>query len=144
MPRVKRSTDSGSASLEFATLGLMLMVPLVYLVLTLGQIQAAAFATEGAARLAAREWVRTSDSGTPDDQAAHNIALALADFGVHMDESHWERECSADCRAPGSLVTIRVTTNVHLPLVPPVLDIDARAVIPISGSASQVVPRYRQ
>ena len=47
MPRSRRSTDlltgeRGSASLEFLTVGMILLVPLVYLVLAVAAIQAAA------------------------------------------------------------------------------------------------------
>ncbi|MCA1943576.1 MAG: pilus assembly protein, partial [Yonghaparkia sp.] len=50
--------DRGSASLEFLVAGLLMLVPLVYLILTLGTIQSAALATEGAARQAARVFVQ--------------------------------------------------------------------------------------
>lgn len=55
-------SESGSASLEFVTVGVILLVPLVYLVLAVAAIQAGVLATEGAARHAARVY-----SLAPDD-----------------------------------------------------------------------------
>ena len=43
--------------MEFLGVSLVLLVPLVYLVLVLGRIEAATFAVEGAAREAARVYV---------------------------------------------------------------------------------------
>jgi hypothetical protein len=52
--------DTGTASLEFITAGLVLLVPLVYLVLTMSAIQGGALAVEGASRQAARVFVASS------------------------------------------------------------------------------------
>lgn len=41
--------DSGSASLEFVTVGLLLLVPTVYLVVALSALESASFGVEGAA-----------------------------------------------------------------------------------------------
>ena len=48
--------DAGNAIVEFLGAALLLLVPLVYLVLVLGRLQAATFATAGAAREAARAY----------------------------------------------------------------------------------------
>ena len=42
--------DGGSASLEFLTVGLLMLVPLIYVVVALGQIQHQALGAEAAAR----------------------------------------------------------------------------------------------
>ena len=55
MPRWRRWADeSGSASLEFITVGMLLLVPIVYLVLALSSLENASFGVEGAARQASR------------------------------------------------------------------------------------------
>ena len=66
MRRSKWSSEAGSASLEFLTVGVILLVPLVYLVLAMSAIQAGALAVEGAARQAARVAVQAIDSGAAD------------------------------------------------------------------------------
>src|SRR5687767_273255 len=70
--RGRLTDDSGSASLEFVTAGLILLLPLVYLILTVATVQAAAFATEGTARQAARVFVRA------DSEAAGRAAVDRA------------------------------------------------------------------
>ena len=55
--RARSTGDEGSSVIEFLGLAVVLLIPLVYLVLTLARIEAATFATEGAAREAARTYV---------------------------------------------------------------------------------------
>ena len=43
-PGVRLGDDRGSAVVEFVTLGVLLLVPLVYLVLAMGRVQAATYA----------------------------------------------------------------------------------------------------
>ena len=51
MPRWRHWTeDEGSASLEFITAGMILLLPLVYLVLVMAALQGGSLAVEGAAR----------------------------------------------------------------------------------------------
>lgn len=137
--------DEGSASLEFIVAGLVLLVPFVYLVLTLATLQAAAFATEGAARQAARVF---SDQSTPAAaQAAGEQAvdLALDDYGVARQATSVSITCgkaAVRCPERGGTVTVAVSTSVPLPLVPPVLHLAEAASIRVSASATQPVSRF--
>ena len=45
--------EQGTAVVEFCSLGLLLMLPLIYLVVAMGRIEAASFAADGSAREAA-------------------------------------------------------------------------------------------
>ncbi len=74
--------ESGSAAVEFLAGSVLLLVPLAYLVLTLGSLQSAAFATEGAARGAALVLSRGPADPAAEERAEQVIALALDDFGV--------------------------------------------------------------
>src|ERR687898_866630 len=91
MRRSSISSDRGSASLEFLTVGIILLVPLVYLVLALAAIQAGALGVEGAARQAARVAVIAADRGERDaDSVAVRWSRALiAHFRARLtrDES---------------------------------------------------------
>ncbi len=77
-----RGSEDGSASVEFITAGVLLLVPFVYLVLALAAVQGAAFAVEGAARQAARVYVRAETEADARDRADLAVRYALADFGV--------------------------------------------------------------
>ena len=80
--RLRLAGDDGTAALEFVTAGLILLVPLVYLILAVASVQAGALAVEGAARQAARVFVQAP---TPDEaaaRAARAIDFSLADYGI--------------------------------------------------------------
>src|SRR5512133_3401502 len=73
--------EQGSAVVEFTFLALLLMVPLVYFVITVGQIQGGSFAVVGAADQAAKVYVAQPDASTAQAAAEQAVALALSDFG---------------------------------------------------------------
>ena len=47
-------SDQGSVSVELVTMVVLLLIPVIYLVIAIGQVQAATFATDTAAREAVR------------------------------------------------------------------------------------------
>ena len=55
--------DVGSAALEFITVGVVLLVPLVYLIIALGTIQEQALGVDAAARHTARAIALAPDAG---------------------------------------------------------------------------------
>ena len=134
--------EDGSASLEFITAGMLLLIPLVYLVVAVGAVQGATLATEGAARQAARVYVESPDQGTAIKRAQQAIDFALADYGLDSQHADVTITCSASCLEPESLVSIGVGVKVVMPLVPAVLNLDQAAVVPVSSQASQVVSRF--
>lgn len=138
--------DSGSASLEFLTVGVLLLVPLVYLVLVLGQIQHAVLGLEGGARHAART-VATADSRDVGMAAADRaLRVALADAGLASDAVDVVISCAPQpdaCDTPRGTVTVRVAASVPLPFAPPVLGLDVGLAVPISAVATQPVSAFR-
>ena len=140
-----RTGDEGSASLEFITAGMLLLLPLVYLVLTMAQLQAGAFAVEGAARQAARVYVQSATTAEANAAAQRAIEFALADYGLDTDAVTVSVSCSpnpANCLTRRGLVTIQVSTTVPLPLVPPVLDLDVSLSVAVNSTATQQVSRF--
>lgn len=146
MQRWKHSTDdTGSASLEFITAGVLLLLPMVYLVLVMSAVQAGAFAVEGASRQAARVFVQSPNSEAADAAAERAIEFALADYGLDADDVVVSVSCApnpAQCLTREGFVTITVTTSVPLPLAPPVLDVNEPLAIPLSATATQQVSRF--
>lgn len=140
---LRGSGDEGSASLEFISAGLLLLLPMVYLVLTLAAVQAGAFAVEGAARQAARVYVQGESSADADAAAARAIEFALADYGLQDAAVDVEVSCTeSPCLSRRGYVTITVATTVALPLVPSVLTLDTPLSIPVSSTATQQVSRF--
>jgi len=144
-PSKRWTDDEGSASLEFITAGLVLLLPLVYLVLTMSSIQAGAFAVEGAARQAARVYVQSPSVAHANAAAGRAIEFALADYGLDTDAVTVTVSCRPNptqCLQRRGFVTVVVTTTVALPLAPPVLDLDAPLSVPVSSTATQQVSRF--
>ncbi|MFC5501103.1 hypothetical protein ACFPJ4_02490 [Lysinimonas soli] len=138
-------SERGSASLEFITVGVLLLVPTVYLVLTLSALENAAFGVEGAARQASRVYVQSADGDDAEASARAAIAVTLADYGLDADHATVEVSCRpdpADCLTRRGFVTIAVSATVPLPLVPPVLTLNLPAGIPVHAVASEQVSRF--
>jgi len=147
LSRLWASDESGSASLEFVTAGLLLLVPLVYLVLALAQVQAGAFATEAAARQAARVFVQGRTMGESMGEAQEAVKFALSDYGLRPDAVDIHVTCSpepTDCLRRHGKVTVTVRTAVGLPLAPPVLALDSPLAIPLEASSTEQVSRFRR
>src|SRR4051794_4155984 len=96
-----RDRESGSAAIEFLTVGLLLLVPLVYLVLTLGALQAASFAAEGVARQAARVYVLAPTDAEGRSRMAASVATGLADWHLPASALQLALDCEpSDCPTP--------------------------------------------
>ncbi|GAA1818265.1 TadE family protein [Agromyces neolithicus] len=135
--------ERGSASLEFLTVGMLLLVPIVYLVLALAAIQGGALAVEGAARQAARIAVQSGDRTSAESAVDRAVRVTLADYGVDADATSVVIDCeSSGCDEPGTRVRISVEARVQLPLVPDVLDLGMVGSVPVEASATQTVSRF--
>ncbi len=137
--------DRGSTSLEFITVGLILLVPLVYLVLAMAAIQSAAFAVEGGARQAVRVYVQSANESQAADRAERAIRFALADAGLDGLEPHVSVSCSPKpdaCLTRRGTVTIAIAVTVPLPLMPPVLNLDVPLGMPLNATATEQVSRF--
>lgn len=143
--RLGSGGDSGSAVVEFVALGALLLLPIVYLVLTLGRLQAAAFAADGAAREAARAYVTAPDDPTARARAKSAVRLGLLDQGFDVDAGQVASvRCSADpCLTPQAQVTVDIAIPVVLPGVPGFLDRLIPTHVTVRASQLAVVDAFR-
>ena len=135
--------DTGSAALEFILVGLLLLVPLVYLVVALGLVQGQSLGAEAAARHIARAVSTASDADDARSRADAVLAAVSEEYG--LDDVDLSIDCTpagAVCPRAGATLHVSVRTAVTLPLVPPVLDLDRLAAIPIEASAAHKVSRF--
>lgn len=136
--------DEGNASLEFIVAGLILLAPLVYLIVALGAIQSQALGVEAAARHVARA---VSTAANAEDAAARAdvvLAAVAEEYGIDPDAVVLRWECApagVECPSAGATLLLSVSTDVPLPLVPPVLGLDQLASVPVEASAVQKVSR---
>jgi Flp pilus assembly protein TadG len=140
-----RSDERGSAALEFITAGVILLVPLVYLILAMAQLQAGALAVEGAARQAARVYVQSATPESAADDAERAIQFALADYGVDVAAARVAVSCrpvASDCLTRRGYVTVSIEIAVPLPLAPAALSLDAPLGLTVRATATQQVSRF--
>lgn len=142
---VRRRDDGerGSAALEFILVGLLLLVPLVYLIVSLGLIQGRGLGTEAAARHVARAVSTAADAADAHARAESVLAAVTAEYG--LDDVELAIACSpagSACPSAGATLRVTVRTGVALPLVPPVLGLDRIAAIPIEATAAHKVSRF--
>lgn len=138
------ANDDGSAALEFITVGVILLVPLVYLVIVLGAIQEQAFGVEAAARHTARAIAMAPDADAAGARSDAVLAGIIDEYGMDPDEVHTLVEClpvGADCPAAGATVVVTVAARVRLPFVPSVFGLDTALAVPVEASAAQKVSR---
>src|ERR1700712_4047560 len=94
--------EQGSAAVEVLVLGVLLLVPLVYLILTVAALQGAAFAAEGAARQAARSIALAATDAEGRRAADSAAVVALADWHVLPSAADGQGRCAPaprDCAA---------------------------------------------
>jgi TadE-like protein len=143
--RRERHPDTGSALVEFVTLGVLLLVPIVYLVLTLGRLQAAAYAADGAAREAARAFVTAPDESTGRAHALAAVRLGLLDQGFDVDAARVTQiSCRENpCLTPEGRVDVAVSVEVVLPGVPGFVDRFVASHVTVRSTQTAVVDAFR-
>ncbi len=121
--------DEGSATVEFVLFSLLLLVPFTYVLLTVFQVQRAAYATTEAAREAGRAFVTAPSSGEAQRRVDEAVALALRDQGLPATGLDVRISCSSQpCLTPGGTVTVTIQDQVALPWVPALLGRPAASV----------------
>jgi len=112
-----RYDDAGTAAVEFFWLAVLLMVPLVYVVITVVTVQRSAFAVTQAAQQAARAYATAGSDDLGRQRAQLAAQIAMHDRDVTGPAAP-VIDCGGCTYAPGSSYTATVTTHVRLPLVP--------------------------
>lgn len=135
--------DAGNALVEFTWLGVLLLVPVGYLVVSVFQVQRAAFGVTQATREAGRAFVAAGESGAPDDAAFAAAELALRDQGLELTPGQLQITCSATpCLTAGASIEFSIDTRVELPFVPHLFG-GVAASIAIHGRHDEVVDCFR-
>ncbi len=137
--------DDGNALVEFTYLAVLLMVPLVYLLLTVFQVQSAAFAVTEAARQAGRAFATATTVEQGTRRADLAARLVLRDQGID-DATAPVIACPdpTPCLTPGSRVTVTVRYRVRLLFLGAFFSADQAPAVPVSATHEQVVDRFRE
>jgi len=134
-------SEEGSAIVEFVFLGVLMLVPLVYLVMTLGRIQAGSYAVTTAAREAGRAFVTAQGDQDAGARARAAAEVAFADQGFG-GMGGLDIGCSTSpCLTPEA--RIETTTSVTVPLIPAFARDVVPLEIPLTASHLSTVDRFR-
>jgi hypothetical protein len=150
--RVRRATardlpgdERGSAPLEFIVVGLLLLVPLVYLIASLGVIQSHALGVESGARHLARAIAMAPDAAAAEARASAILHSTASGYGIEpggIDVGFACVPAGGACPRAGATMIVSVAARVPLPLVPPVLGLDHIASVPVTATAVHKVSRF--
>jgi hypothetical protein len=127
--------EQGTALLEVLVLGVGLLVPLLYGVVSVMSVQSASYAVTSAAREAARAYVTAKTPAQGSVRARTATRLVLADAGIAAAAPRVR--CVGGCLQPGSRVDVTVSVAVVLPLVP------GGPTVTVVGAESMPVDTYR-
>lgn len=106
-------SERGDASVEFLGILVVLVIPVLYIVLAVGQVSAGAMAVDAGVREAAR--ILAEDPAREAD-ASHAVALIVEDFGIDA-QADVVPNC-VGCEGDGGVVDVRVSVRVPLPYMP--------------------------
>jgi Flp pilus assembly protein TadG len=141
------ANDEGTATIEFVGVSLVLLIPLIYLLLSVFAVQRSAFAVTQAAREAGRAFATANSSSEGMSRARYAARLALSDQRIDDGSAVSFAPVGSDCKAasgngaatltPGARFVVCVRTTARLPLAP------IRA-IPVHGQFQVAVDEYRR
>jgi Flp pilus assembly protein TadG len=123
-----RREERGSALVELTWLGVLLLVPMLWIVMSLFEVQRGAFAVSAAARSAGRAYALAPNDAEGAQRAQAAARQALDDQGLDGRGVSVRVSCSPyprDCHDGTSVITVRIASRVDLPLMPAVLGGDA-------------------
>lgn len=143
MKRQRPSDDDGNAILEFTWLAVLLLIPVVYGVVAVFEIQRAAYGITQAAREAGRAFVSAEDTSSAYADAFAAASLAMDDQRLRLRPGQLRIECSpAPCGiVPGTVVHVTIDTAVGLPFLPSLF---GHPPVPVHARHDEVVDTYRQ
>jgi len=144
--RAARRDQRGSGLVEMVWLSLVLLLPLLWVVVAVLDVQRGSFGVSGAARAAARAYALAPDDRSGQHRAEAVARRALADQGLTDVPVLVTVTCAPyprSCHRGSSVVTVRIDSAVTLPLLPDVLGSGAPT---FRLRASETVPigRYRE
>ena len=133
-------TERGTALVEVTWLSILLLVPMLYVVLAVFEVQRAAFAVDAATRAAGRAYSLAPTQAAGAARARTAASVAMSDQGLSLSRAQVAIRCvpsPGSCLSPGSVIQVRITFPVALPLMPAALGGNTPS---IRVESSQAVP----
>lgn len=134
--------DRGSAVIEFVVVGILITIPVFYLVIALARLQAGAYAVTQAARESTRAYVTASSDGAAPGRARQAGRLAFEDQGF-TDRGDVSMRCSAlPCLTRGARVGASADLGVDLPFIPEFLRSAVPSTVHLHAGHVESVDRF--
>jgi Flp pilus assembly protein TadG len=138
----RRRDERGSALVELSWLGILLLVPMLWILVSVFEVQRGAFAVSAAARAAGRAYALAPSDAEGRQRAQAAARQALDDQGLDGTAFTLRVACTPyphACHNGTSVITIRIGSRVDLPLMPralgggevPSFALDASHTVPI-------------
>jgi hypothetical protein len=152
--RAGERNEDGSALIEFVGASIILLIPLLYLLVSVFQVQRGAFAASEAAREAGRAFATAPSSEVGVQRANYAAQLAFADQGIDDQPVVRFVAPGAGCAdstpdvvpvlAPGASYTVCVGRAIYLPYADKgFLAHAVRARVQVTGKYALSVDRFR-
>jgi len=139
--RRRTRDEDGTALVELTWLGILLLIPMLWIVMSVFEVQRGAFAVSAAARAAGRAYALAPTDAEGSHRAQLVARQALADQGLDDAPLTVQVTCTPyphSCHQGTSVITVRIASRVDLPLLPAVLGgsaptfaLDATHTVPI-------------
>ena len=133
-----RGRDRGNAVLEFIVVAVGLMLPLVFGVIALAQMQSAVVGVSGAAEMAGRAYAHARSDLVGRFAAARSAAIAGRNHGLDIRPDEVRITCTGTCLAPGTGVAVSIDTIAHIGVGPLARD------VPLHAGHGIVIDPFRQ
>ena len=138
--------EAGTALVEFVWLGVILLVPIVWILLSVFEVQRGAFAVSAAARAAGRAYALAPDDATGQARATVVARQTIEDQGAESMPVEVRVTCTAgpgNCHSGTSVITVTITSGVRLPLFPQMLR-GGQTDFPLEASHTVPIGQYVQ
>ena len=144
---IRQKPEAGSALIEFLALAFLMLIPVMFLVITLGRIQAGSFAADTAVRSGTRAFITSPDDATAALRAQVAVELAFADQGfdnLNLQDAVQITCTATPCLTPGELVTLELRTRIPIPGIPGFIGSDDGVGVNLHASHTMLVDRYSE
>src|SRR5699024_2095062 len=136
--------ESGTALIEFSWLAIVLLLPLVYIMIAVFDVQRASYGVSAASQARAQACVSSSSVDTASGRAYTTARLTLRAHSVPPADISVEcRPSARACLEPGSSVRVTVVARQPLPLTPRILG-EQLAAVTVDASHIEPYGTYRE
>lgn len=133
----RNAGECGSAIVEFIFAATVLLIPMIYLILAAAALEAGSYAVVSAADQAAKVYAVAEDKSQAEADAENVVSRAMRNYG--FESAKTEIVCSERCLTPGSVVKIRVSLTVPLPMAS---SFTQASLITVDALSAQRVDRF--